>query len=49
MTYEDGIDIDAVEDPVIRRGFQEQIYNYGQTPSQLFQKGSKHPARMPRS
>lgn len=46
FTYEDGIDIEAVSDPILRQGQQEQIYNYGQTPSQLF--GKRHPARLPR-
>jgi hypothetical protein len=46
LTYEDGIDIDTVTDPVLKKSQQEQIYNYGQTPSQLFPKSQRHPSRL---
>ena len=50
VTYEDGLDLDTVSDPMQRQSFQEQIYNYGQTPRQLFSKQQgKHPARLPRA
>jgi hypothetical protein len=38
VTYEDGVDLETVSDPLQRQSYQEQIYNYGQTPSQLFSK-----------
>jgi beige protein homolog 1 len=38
VTYEDGVDLETVSDPMQRQSYQEQIYNYGQTPSQLFSK-----------
>ena len=48
LTYEDAIDLDSVTDPMLRQSYQEQIYNYGQTPSQLFTK-QKHPQRLPKA
>ena len=42
MTYEDAVDLDQVTDQLLKQSYQEQIYNYGQTPSQLFTK-TKHP------
>jgi len=48
LTYEDGVDLEAITDPMVKQGYQEQIYNYGQTPSQLFSK-QKHPQKLPRS
>ena len=36
LTYEDSVDIDGMPDPLLKQSYQEQIYNYGQTPSQLF-------------
>jgi hypothetical protein len=29
LTYEDGADLDAISDPLVKRSYQEQIYNYG--------------------
>ncbi|KAI8824082.1 uncharacterized protein EV422DRAFT_305900 [Fimicolochytrium jonesii] len=45
LTYEGAINIDAIEDPVERRSIEDQINNFGQTPSQLFKK--PHPRRSP--
>ncbi|KAJ3163233.1 Neurobeachin-like protein 1 [Geranomyces michiganensis] len=47
LTYEGAINIDSVKDPVERRSIEDQINNFGQTPSQLFKK--PHPARRPRN
>ncbi|KAJ1569840.1 Neurobeachin-like protein 1 [Nowakowskiella sp. JEL0078] len=46
LTYEGAIDIDAIKDPVERKSIEDQINNFGQTPSQLISK--QHPARFPR-
>ncbi|KAI8801094.1 hypothetical protein BJ742DRAFT_42857 [Cladochytrium replicatum] len=46
LTYEGAIDIDSVKDPVERRSIEDQINNFGQTPSQLFKK--PHPMRFPK-
>ncbi|EQC31637.1 hypothetical protein SDRG_10802 [Saprolegnia diclina VS20] len=43
MTYEGTIDLDAIEDPVLREATLAQIENFGQTPSKLF--NSPHPQR----
>lgn len=43
LTYEGAVDLEAVDDPVLRRSIEEQIRNFGITPSQLFKK--KHAAR----
>ncbi len=43
LTYEGVVDIDAIEDPVIREATVAQIHNFGQTPSRLFKR--PHPAR----
>ena len=43
LTYEDRVDLDAVEDPGLRRAYVEQIHEFGQTPTQLFKKA--HPKR----
>lgn len=45
MTYEGAVDIDKISDPVIRKGTQDQIAYFGQTPSQLLT--SPHVKRMP--
>ncbi|KAI8919981.1 hypothetical protein DFJ77DRAFT_223151 [Powellomyces hirtus] len=45
LTYEGAINIDSIKDPVERRSIEDQINNFGQTPSQLFKK--PHPARRP--
>jgi WD40 repeat protein len=36
LTYEGAIDIDSIEDPILRESSLSQIENFGQTPSQLF-------------
>jgi len=43
LTYEGLVDLDAIKDPVERASIEEQIKNFGQTPSQLFTK--PHPQR----
>ncbi|ETV82224.1 hypothetical protein, variant [Aphanomyces astaci] len=43
MTYEGTIDIDTIQDPLLREATMAQIENFGQTPSKLF--NSPHPAR----
>ncbi|KAI9091275.1 hypothetical protein DFS34DRAFT_328787 [Phlyctochytrium arcticum] len=47
LTYEGAINIDAIKDPIERRSIEDQINNFGQTPSQLFKK--PHPRRQPRN
>lgn len=46
LTYEGAINIDAIKDPVERRSIEDQINNFGQTPSQLFKK--PHAKRLPK-
>eukprot|EP00002_Diphylleia_rotans_P033924 TRINITY_DN7258_c0_g1_i1.p1 TRINITY_DN7258_c0_g1~~TRINITY_DN7258_c0_g1_i1.p1 ORF type:complete len:928 (-),score=199.57 TRINITY_DN7258_c0_g1_i1:277-3060(-) len=36
LTYEGAVDMDAITDPVVRRGLEAQINEFGQTPKQLF-------------
>jgi len=43
LTYEGVVDIDAIQDPVVREATIAQIHNFGQTPSRLFKRS--HPAR----
>ena len=43
FTYEGGVDLDAIHDPITRDAVTAQVSNYGQTPAQLFQKA--HPRR----
>ena len=43
LTYEGSVNIDKIEDPVLRRATIEQILSFGQCPSQLFVKA--HPSR----
>ena len=43
LTYEGAFDIESVEDPLMRKALQDQVANYGQTPTQLFM--SPHPKR----
>lgn len=38
LTYEGVVDIDAIEDPVMREATIAQIHNFGQTPKLLFRK-----------
>ena len=46
LTYEGAVDLDRV-DPKQRKGFEDQITHFGQTPSQLLSR--PHPKRRPRS
>uniref|UniRef100_K3W510 BEACH domain-containing protein n=1 Tax=Globisporangium ultimum (strain ATCC 200006 / CBS 805.95 / DAOM BR144) TaxID=431595 RepID=K3W510_GLOUD len=43
ITYEGTVDIDQIEDPVMRNAMLSQIENFGQTPSRIF--SSPHPQR----
>ena len=43
LTYEGAVDLDAISDPVERQSVQDQIFHFGQTPSQLLTK--PHPKR----
>lgn len=45
LTYAGGVDIDAIEDPGLRKATQSQITHYGQTPLQLLR--MPHVARGP--
>lgn len=47
LTYEDAINIDTIKDPIQRQSIEDQINNFGQTPSQLLKK--PHPKRLKRS
>jgi hypothetical protein len=47
LTYEDAVDIDAIEDPLLRAAALQQIANFGQCPRQLLRK--PHPRRTPLS
>ncbi|KAJ1562806.1 Neurobeachin-like protein 1, partial [Cladochytrium tenue] len=38
LTYEGAIDIDGIKDPLERKSIEDQINNFGQTPSQLFRR-----------
>jgi hypothetical protein len=44
LTYEDAVDIDSITDPIAKLAIEAQIENFGQTPSQLFDR--PHPARI---
>ncbi|XP_065829708.1 lipopolysaccharide-responsive and beige-like anchor protein isoform X2 [Oscarella lobularis] len=44
LTYEGSVDLDAIEDPIIRKAVEDQIRNFGQTPSQLLTQ--PHPRRL---
>ena len=46
LTYEGAINIDAIESESQKKSIEAQIYNFGQTPSQLIKKKS-HPKRKP--
>jgi WD40 repeat protein len=46
LTYEDEINIDTIQDPVQKQSIEDQINNFGQTPSQLLKK--PHPKRCKR-
>ncbi|OQS04079.1 hypothetical protein THRCLA_03638, partial [Thraustotheca clavata] len=45
LTYYGLVDLDAIEDPMLRTAMEQQIAHFGQCPRQLFTKG--HPARGP--
>ena len=45
LTYEDAVDIDKIDDPIMRKAVEVQIANFGQCPSQLFH--YPHPQRDP--
>ena len=45
LTYEGAVDIDAIDDPLLKEATEAQIKHYGQTPSQLLTK--PHPKRLP--
>lgn len=47
LTYEGAVDVDSIEDPVLRAAVEAQIAHFGQTPSQLFRE--PHPVRWPRA
>ena len=43
LTYEGAVDIESIEDPNEKQAIQVQIYEFGQTPKQIFSKA--HPSR----
>lgn len=43
LTYEGAVNLNAIENPTLRQGIQEQILNFGQTPVQLMT--DPHPPR----
>ena len=43
LTYEGTVDLDSIDDPQMRKATEEQILEYGQTPTQLFSRD--HPTR----
>lgn len=43
LTYEGSVDLDSITDPVMREAIENQIRNFGQTPSQLLME--PHPPR----
>ena len=47
LTYEGEVDLEGMEDSMMRRATEAQIVNFGQTPRQLF--ASAHPRRLPAS
>jgi len=47
LTYEGAVDIDRIKDPIQKKSIEDQINNFGQTPSQLLTK--PHPKRNPLS
>lgn len=44
LTYENEIDLDSIEDPMLREATLAQIHNFGQTPSKLFKR--PHPKKL---
>jgi hypothetical protein len=47
LTYENAIDIEAIDDHLQKEAAKAQVTHFGQTPSQLLNK--EHPRRLPRS
>jgi len=45
-SYEDGVDLESISDPVMRNSLETMIAYFGQTPAQLFSR--PHPKRKPR-
>lgn len=43
LTYEGSVDMDGIQDPVMKVAIENQIRNFGQTPSQLLME--PHPPR----
>lgn len=43
LTYEGSVELDAISDPVMKEAIENQIRNFGQTPSQLLME--PHPPR----
>lgn len=43
LTYEGNVELEAITDPVMREAVENQIKNFGQTPSQLLME--PHPPR----
>ncbi|KAK7076595.1 hypothetical protein SK128_019997 [Halocaridina rubra] len=43
LTYEGSVDLDSIQDPVMQEAIENQIRNFGQTPSQLLME--PHPPR----
>lgn len=43
LTYEGSVELDTIADPMIREAIENQIRNFGQTPSQLLME--PHPPR----
>lgn len=43
LTYEGSVDMDGITDPLMREAIENQIRNFGQTPSQLLME--PHPPR----
>jgi hypothetical protein len=45
LTYEGAVNLDDIEDELLRQATESQIVNFGQTPTQLFTR--PHPPRLP--
>jgi hypothetical protein len=43
LTYEGAVNLDAIEPPALRESIEQQILNFGQTPTQLM--SDPHPPR----
>lgn len=50
ITYQpeqpDDFDISQEPDPALRSAYENQAYNYGQTPTQLFKQNERHPQKL---